>query len=100
MMFDTDADLIETTDEEGNVHIFEMVKDFEFEGNRYAILVYHGGPEEEETADEEGYDEKAVVMRVGHEDGADTFEQIDDEAELDRVIDFIESMPDEELAES
>lgn len=96
------ADLIETTDEEGNVHVFEKVDEYEFEGRRYALLIYQGGEDEaaEENEEElesangngngEGYDEEVVVMRIVQEEDGDVFEAIEDEAEFERVVQFIE----------
>ncbi len=96
------ADIIETTDEEGNVHVFEKVDEYEFEGKRYALLIYQGGDDADEGDDEaestngngngsdEGYDEEVVVMRVVHEEDGDVFEAIEDEGEFERVVQYIE----------
>lgn len=110
----TDADMlgpdvIETTDEEGNVHIFEKVDEYEFDGKTYALLVYQGGDADDdeeaegghqhgpgcshgsaEEGDDEGYDEEIVVMRIGYEGGEQIFEAIDDEDEFQRVVAYIE----------
>ena len=87
-------DLIQTTDEEGNLHLFEKIEDLEFEGQRYALLIYQGSGEEPETPaeEEEGYEEEVVVMRVGTEDDAEVYEAIEDEAEFERVVQYIESL--------
>jgi uncharacterized protein YrzB (UPF0473 family) len=88
-------DIIETTDEEGKVHIFERVDEIEIEGRPYALLVYRGSEGEEPP---EGHDEEVVVMRISQDpDGTDVFEQIEDEAEFERVISFIEAMDDSDF---
>jgi hypothetical protein len=98
-----ETDIIETTDEEGTVHVFEKVKELEIEGQEYALLIYKGNEyeEDEEGAEsedgEEGYDEEVVVMRITHEDGEEVYEAIEDETEFERVVAFIENMDDEDV---
>ncbi|HEY9687711.1 MAG TPA: DUF1292 domain-containing protein [Coleofasciculaceae cyanobacterium] len=100
-----ETDIIETTDEEGTVHVFEKVKELEIEGQEYALLIYKGneyeekeeGDAEAEDDEEEGYDEEVVVMRISHEDGEEVYEAIEDEAEFERVVAFIENMDDEDV---
>jgi predicted dehydrogenase len=99
-----ETDIIETTDEEGTVHVFEKVKELEIEGQEYALLIYKGNEyeEDEDAAEsedgEEGYDEEVVVMRITHEDGEEVYEAIEDETEFERVVSFIENMDDEDIA--
>lgn len=110
-------DIIETTDEDGNVHIFEKVEEYELDGKRYALLIYQSGDEDEadegdapahthgpgcahghahdhdhDQDDDDDYEEEVIVMRVATEDGADVFETIDDEDEFDRVVKHIEEV--------
>jgi uncharacterized protein YrzB (UPF0473 family) len=88
-------DIIETTDENGQVHIFERVDEIEVDGRPYALLVYRGAEGESQP---EGHDEEVVVMRVSQDpDGTDVFEQIEDEAEFEKVLKFIEAMDDGEF---
>ncbi len=101
-------DIIETTDEDGQVHIFEKVDEYEIEGQRYALLIYQGSEEEEDeieetTAEAEGdeeddeeYDEEVVVMRVVMDGDDQVYESIDDKDEFDRVVAFIEKIAAEE----
>lgn len=104
------SDFIETTDEEGNVHVFEKIDEYEVEGELYALLIYQPGddknaspngshphePEDEEDDEEEdddegGYDEEVIIMKITKDDdGAQVFEAIDDEEEFQRVVKFIE----------
>ena len=93
-----EADIIETTDEDGKVHIFEKVRELEIDGQEYALLIYKGNEYEEaaEGKDEEGYDEEVVVMRISYENDEEVFEAIEDEAEFERVVAFIENMEDED----
>jgi uncharacterized protein YrzB (UPF0473 family) len=88
--FNEGVDIIETTDEDGKVHIFERVEEIEVDGNAYALLVYQGSEDEKPP---EGYDEEIVVMKISKDpDGTDVFEQIEDEAEFERVLNYIESL--------
>ena len=101
---------VETTDEDGTVHYFEKVEEFEVEGKDYALLIYQGTEEDQEEEDQEeedgddakadgeddedeaGFDEEYVVMRITHEDDGDVYEQIDDEAEFQKVVAVLEAM--------
>lgn len=87
-----ETDIIETTDEDGQVHIFEKISELEIEGQDYALLIYKGNEYEPEAEQEEGYEEEVVVMRINVEDGEEVFEAIEDEEEFERVVKFIESM--------
>ncbi len=105
------ATLIETTNEKGEVHIFEKIDEYEVAGSRYALMIYQGTPEDAEAAlkdseaadadeaDDEDedldYDEEVVIMRIVVEDDGEAFEAIEDEDELDRVISHIEKMSEE-----
>jgi len=104
-LFDLSSDIIETTDEEGAVHVFEKVQELEIDGQEYAILIYRGNGFEEDSADDasdedddsdEDEDEEVVVMRISHDGDSDVFEAIEDEAEFERVVAYIEQMQDEE----
>lgn len=89
----SETDLIETVDEDGQVHIFERISELEIEGQEYALLIYKGNELGEGVDEpEEGYDENVVVMRITHENGEEVFENIEDEAEFERVVAYIESM--------
>ncbi len=92
-----EVDIIETTDEDGKVHIFEKISEIEIDGQDYALLIYKGGDEGEETEESmEGHDEEVVVMKISEEDGLEVYEAIEDEAEFERVVAYIEQMDDED----
>ncbi len=81
-----EENIIEMTDDEGNVIKCELFDVVEFEGNQYALLV-------EVDSDEE---EAEVVLMKYTEDGEDVFfETIDDDEEFDRVQQYIESLEEE-----
>ncbi len=92
-----ETDIIETVDEDGQVHIFEKISELEVDGKDYALLIYKGNEQGEGVEEpEEGYDENVVVMRISYENGEEVFENIEDEAEFEKVVAFIESMEDDE----
>lgn len=101
----TETDIIETTDEEGQVHIFEKVSELEVDGQEYALLIYKGSGDKEESEegtegdDEEAEEEEVVVMKISYEDGQEVYEAIEDEEEFERVVAFIDSMEDDEDSE-
>lgn len=89
---DQEAPIIYTTDEEGVEHQFQMLDMIEVEGQAYALLLYID-PEAEESAEESEDDEddvdELVVMRITKEGDEQVFESIEDEAEFDRVVDYV-----------
>ncbi|MEB3287349.1 MAG: DUF1292 domain-containing protein [Vampirovibrionales bacterium] len=100
--FEEEVQLVQTTDEEGNIHLFEKLDELEVEGKDYALLIYRGQQEAgsnlpvslEVSSDE---DDEVIVMRLSHdEDGAEIYENIDDEKEFDKVAAYIESLQEEE----
>jgi hypothetical protein len=93
-----ETDIIETTDEDGQIHIFEKVSELEVGGQDYALLIYKGTGDEEgaDVEKEEGHDEEVVVMRISQEEGLEVYEAIEDETEFERVVAFIENMDDED----
>lgn len=109
--------LIETTDEQGQIHLFEKVDEYEIDDQRYALLVYQGQkvngvlqkpePEAHEHGPncshghDHGHDdddddaEEIVIMRIGQDpDGTDVFESIDDDDEFEKVVSWLEENSD------
>ncbi|MBR6301260.1 DUF1292 domain-containing protein [bacterium] len=81
-----EENIIEMTDEDGNVVRCELFDIVEFEGKQYALLL---------EADSEEEEPEVVLMRYT-EDGDDVFfETIDDDKEFDNVQNYIESLEDE-----
>lgn len=72
-------------DEEGNEVSFEVIDVIEFEGLHYAILL----PEERE-------DESALVFKIEEEDGEDVLREIEDDEEWERVVEYWNSLVEEE----
>lgn len=77
--------LITLQDEEGNEHEFAVVDIIEVDGKEYALLMPAEGEEDED-------EESVLVLRF--ED--DTLVMIDDEAEFNKVVAFLEEMGDED----
>ncbi len=86
-----EVDVVETSDEEGNIHYFEPIEEFDLDGQVYALLVYQGNSLEA-SEEEEGYEEEFVVMKVTYEEGDRIYEAIEDDAEFERVIAELENM--------
>lgn len=95
----SETDIIETTDEDGTVHVFEKIRELEVEGQDYALLIYKGNEYKEPEEGAEEQDEEVVVMRLSYEDGQEVFEAIEDEAEFERVVAAIEALENEEEGE-
>jgi hypothetical protein len=94
-----DPPVIYTTDEEGKNHQFQMVDMIEVEGQPYALLLYLGEGDEGTTAPKaEGLEDEPelVVMRITEENGDQVFEMIEDEAEYEKVLAYLDTLDDEE----
>ncbi len=86
---DTEEQLIETIDEDGNVINFELIDivqvedDESIKDNEYALLL----PVDENEDNEE---EKEVVLMKLKKDGEEyIFEAIEDDTEFDKVVEYI-----------
>lgn len=83
-----EENIIEMTDDDGNVIKCELYDVFEFEEKQYALLV--------EVTDDDAEDEPEVVLMKYVEEGDDVyFETIDDDDEFERVQNYVESLEDE-----
>ncbi len=87
---DMEEQLIETVDEDGNVINFELIDivqvedDESIKDNEYALLL----PVDENG--EESDEEKEVVLMKLIKDGEEyIFEAIEDDAEFDKVVEYI-----------
>lgn len=87
---DMEEQLIETVDEDGNVINFELIDivqvedDESIKDNEYALLL----PVDENG--EESDEEKEVVLMKLLKDGEEyIFEAIEDDAEFDKVVEYI-----------
>ena len=86
-MSEEEMNLVELSDEEGNVTNCEIYDIVEFEGKTYAMLL----PVEEESSE----DPELIVLEYVEEGEEGTFVSIEDEDEFNRVCDYIESLVDE-----
>lgn len=73
-------DVIVMVDEDGNEEEFEFLDSIEMDGNRYVVLLPY---KEEETEEDE---EEVVILKAVHENGDESFVNIEDEDELNSVF--------------
>ncbi len=86
-MADEEKNLVELSDEEGNVTNCEIYDIVEFEGKTYAMLL---------PVDEESEEEPELIVLEYIEEGEEgSFVSIEDEDEFNKVCDYIESLMDE-----
>ena len=86
-MADEEMNIVELSDEEGNVTNCEIYDIVEFEGKTYAMLL---------PIDEEAEEEPELIVLEYIEEGEEgTFASIEDEDEFNRVCDYIETLMDE-----
>ena len=88
-MADENENLIEITDDDGTVIKCELYDIIEFEDKQYALLV-------EVNDEDEEINPEVVLMRYVEEGEESYFETIDDDDEIERVSDYIESLSPEE----
>lgn len=86
-MTDEEKNLVELSDEEGNVTSCEIYDIVEFEDKTYALLL----PIDESNEDEP----ELIVLEYIEENDEGTFVSIEDEDEFNRVCDYIESLADD-----
>ena len=80
--------LIETYDEEGNKVTFELIDIVTVDDIEYALLL----PAVSKESDEEG---EILVMRLKKEGEEFSFEAIEDDAEFNKIAEYIEELEDE-----
>lgn len=85
-----DEQLIETIDEDGNVVNFELLDIIVFEEKEYGLLL----PKDENTDDNE-----VVLMRLSKEGEEYIFEVIEDDDEFNSVVEYIDSLEDDDESE-
>ena len=78
--------IIETTDEEGNAVNFELFDIINFENREYALLL---------PAESDNDNDEVVVMRLIKEGEDYLFEAIEDDAEFDKIVQYLENLEDE-----
>ncbi len=86
-MTNQNEQLIETTDENGNKVTFELLDIVTVEDVEYALLL----PTEDKDSDEG----EILVMRLKKDGEEFSFEVIEDDAEFNKIAEYIEELEDE-----
>ena len=87
-MAEEENNLIELTDEDGNVIKCALYDIIDFEGKQYAILA--------DMSQSEGDMYDTIIVTYTEEDGTSYFETIEDDDEFDRVSEYVDKILDEE----
>ena len=87
MSEELETNLVELADEDGNVTQCEIYDVVDFEEKTYALLL----PLEEDNEE----DPELILLEYVEEGEDGYFQNIDDEAEFERVSEYIESLADE-----
>ncbi len=74
-------DFVTLTDEEGNEYEFEIVKELEVDGGRYAALL----PVCTDDECDHNEEEDVYIVKITEENGEEIFEIIEDDQEFQRV---------------
>jgi len=85
---DLDSQVIQTEDEDGNLHNFELIDIIEVDEQEYGILLY---VEDENASEEEQEEQELAIMRLIKDGDGYIFETIEDEAEFEKVSAFVEA---------
>lgn len=86
---ETNDQIIETIDEEGNVVKFELIDIVEVDEIEYGLLLPC-----DETAQEDEENE-VVLMRLKKDGDEFVFEAIENDEEFNKVVEYVQSMDDE-----
>lgn len=89
MTNEEENNLIELTDEDGNVIKCALYDIIDFEDKQYAILADMSKGEGDEQYD-------TIIVTYKEEDGTSYFETIEDDDEFDRVSEYIDKLLEEE----
>lgn len=84
-----EGNIIPLTDEDGNVVEFEIIEEYEKDGNRYFAMF---PPESEEDADSDIIEYVILKLMVDEETGEEFFVSVDDDDELDDVADYFDDL--------
>lgn len=87
-MTEEENNLIELTDEDGNVIKCALYDIIDFEDKQYAILADMTHTEDDQ------YD--TIIVTYTEEDGTSYFETIEDDDEFDRVSEYVDKILEEE----
>ena len=87
-MAEEENNLIELTDEDGNVIKCALYDIIDFEDKQYAILA------DMSQSEDDMYD--TIIVTYTEEDGTSYFETIEDDEEFDRVSEYVDKILDEE----
>lgn len=88
--------IIKTQDENGEMHVFELIDILELDDKEYGLLAYVGQDDEASSENEEDEEEEVVIMRLSKQDDSYTFETIEDDEEFNRVVSYLESETEDE----
>lgn len=88
---DEDSNLVELTDEDGNVAQFEYLDTLEHKGESYVVFMAVEDEEAEEDEDEEG---EVVILKIAQDEkGEDIYVTVEDEDIVQEVFDlFMENL--------
>ena len=84
-----DSQLIQTEDEDGNLHNFELIDIIEVDEQEYGILLYVEDEKTEKT--EEAEEQELAIMRLIKDGEGYIFETIEDEKEFEKISAFVEA---------
>ena len=86
-----EAFIITLTDDDGNEFEFELLAEYEKDGNKYLAVIEV--QDEDDNTDVLEY----VILKMTEENGEEFFSTIDDEEELDNIADYFDDLFTKEI---
>ena len=87
-MDENTMDIITLTDEEGNEMEFEVIAQYEKDGQTYFAMI---------PADENEQNDEYVILKLAEEDGEEILITVDDDDELDDIADYFDDLFSQEM---
>jgi putative Holliday junction resolvase len=98
-MMSEENNVITLMDDDGNEHRFDLLNIVEVDDVRYAVMIPEGT--DLESSEEEEEEAEAVIFRIeADEKGEEVLVDIEDDAEFEKVCDYLDQMMEEEDQEN
>jgi uncharacterized protein YrzB (UPF0473 family) len=91
---ETEVVFVTLTDDEGNEEEFQLIQTVELDGHKYGVLVSAEADVDETkngAAEDDEDEDDILILRMAEEEGEEYFEEIEDDAEFQKVVAHLES---------
>jgi uncharacterized protein YrzB (UPF0473 family) len=89
--------VITLLDDDGNEHRFDLLNIVEVDDVRYAVMIPEGTDLESSEEENDDEEEEAVIFRIETDEaGEEVLVDIEDDAEFEKVCDYLDQMMEED----